>query len=97
MYAYLRLKTKQLVLSQEEDYREADSKLVEEDMRVMTDFELHHLCLLHQVYTYVRCAEQTRQTADRWLVLISALCMLSCSVRTWTYIHDFHVHGNTCA
>ena len=56
----------QLVLSQEEDYREADSKLVEEDMRVMTDFELHHLCLLHQVLVHEgKVCRATRQTAGR--------------------------------
>ena len=78
MYAYLRLKTKQPVLSQEEDYRDADSKLVEEDMRVMTDFELHHLCLLHQVRTYVQCVEQTRQQlTGGWFSYQCRVCLVS--------------------
>ena len=38
------------VSMQEAEYRDADVKLVEEDMAVMTDFELHQLCLQHQVH-----------------------------------------------
>ena len=86
IYIYLYL-VKQLVLSQEDDYRDADSKLVEEDMRVMTDFELHNLCLLHQVHMYVKVVcrgNQAKWTAVLGLWPSSLLCMLVASA---TYIH----------
>ena len=37
---------------QEAEYRDADCRLVAEDMAVMTDFELHNLCLRHQVFSH---------------------------------------------
>ena len=43
------------IISQDPSHRDSEPDLVFEDMTVMSDFELHSLCLEEKVKLYVLC------------------------------------------